>query len=616
MKRTTIKLFTLALAITLVAAACGGEGGGTGTNTGDDGEIPQGGTLRVALTSDVSAAFDPQKEYYTVSFGYFRCCLLRTLLSYKGVPGSEGGNDLIPDLATALPEVSEDELTWTFTLKEGIKYSPPLQDTEVVAEDFVRAIERTACSECASGGYPFYYSIIEGFDEFSEGKADSVSGIRAVDDYTLEVKLSDPSGDLPYVMAMPSAAPIPEGVADGHDKDYGRFLVGTGPYMFEGADKLDFSKPPDQQEPVSGYTPGKAFTLVRNPSWDIETDEVRKAYLDKIETVIGGTEQDLANQVDQGLIDVNGDFIPPAQVVREYQQDPQKADRLTSNSGDGLYYMSFNLAEPPFDDIAVRKALNYATNKEGMIRIKGGPLFGDPASHIIPDFLLADKLADFDPYPSEGSQGDIEAAKEEMKNSKYDTDQDGVCDAPECKGILAVTDEADPYPDYVPLLQDAWGQLGIEMDVKNLERTTMYDKCLDPGAHTAICLGPGWFKDFPDATTFAGPLFGSEGLGPDACCNYSLLGADSEFLKKYDYEITEVPSVDADIEKCEPLADEERTDCWAALDTKLMEEVVPWIPYLFAKDVFITSARVRGFSYDQFSSQPASDQRGVVEGDS
>jgi hypothetical protein len=151
------------------------------------------------------------------------------------------------------------------------------------------------------------------------------------------------------------------------------------------------------------------------------------------------------------------------------------------------------------------------------------------------------------------------------------------------------------------------------MDVKNLERTTMYDKCLDPGAHTAVCLGPGWFKDFPDATTFAGPLFGSEGLGPDACCNYSLLGASPEHLAKYDYEVTEVPSVDADIEECEPLADDARTDCWAAFDQKLTEEIVPWIPYLAAKDVFITSARVRGWSYDQFSSQPAYDQMGVVE---
>ena len=606
-----IKLITIAMVIALVTAACGGtdDGGGTATESED---VPTGGTLRVAITSDVSAAFDPQKEYYTVSFGYFRCCLLRTLLSYPGRPGDEGGNDLVPDLATDLPEVSEDEKTWTFTLKEGINYAPPFQDTEIVAEDFIRAVERTACTECSTGGYPFYYSIIEGFDEMSEGKAKTISGLNAPDDYTLEVTLSEPSGDLPYVMAMPSAAPIPEGAADGHEKDYGRYLVASGPYMFEGSEDLDFSKSAKEQDPVSGYEPGKSFTLVRNPSWDKSTDEIRPAFLDEIETVIGGTEQDLSNKVDQGLVDINGDFVPPAQVLRDYQTDPEKKGRLTSNPADGLYYMSFNLAEPPFDDVAVRRALNFATNKEAMIRIKGGPLFGEPANHIIPDTLLEDTLADYDPYPSEGGQGDIEAAKEEMKNSKYDTDQDGVCDAPECKGILAVTDEADPYPDYVPLLQDDWGQIGIELDVKALERTTMYDKCLDPGAHTAICLGPGWFKDFPDATTFAGPLFGTEGLYP-SCCNYSLLGADEELLKKYDYKITEVPSVEDQIEACEPLAGAERIDCWAELDRTLTEEVVPWIPYLFGKDVFITSARVRGFAYDQFSGSPAYDHMGVVE---
>ena len=612
--RKGIKIVVLALALAIVTAACGGNGGDTGTPEAEEAtEVEPGGTLKVALVSDVSAAFDPQKEYYSTTWGYYRCCLLRTLVSYPGAAGEDGGNELVPDLAEALPEVSEDGLTWTFKMKQGLKYAPPFQDTEIVAQDIIRALERTADPEAAANGYSFYYSIIEGFDDFSAGKAKEISGLNAPDDYTLEITLTDPAGDLPFRMAMHSTAPIPEGAAEGHTRDYGRFLVASGPYMFEGSEDLDFSKPADKQDPVAGYQPGKSITLVRNPSWDPETDEIRKAYLDRIETTIGGTEEDIANKIDAGEIDINADGVPPPQQLRKYQTDPELKDQVHANPSDAIRYLSFNLAQPPFDDVNIRRAVNFAIDKEGMRRLRGGPLFGEIANHVILNTLENDILADFDPYPSEGNQGDAEAAKEAIKQSKYDSDGDGVCDAPECKQILAVTDEADPYPDQAALIQDNLEPLGIELDVKQFERTTMYDKCLDPSAQTAICLGPAWGKDYPDASTFADPLFGKAGLGPDACCNYSLVGADAEYLKKYGYDVTEVPSVQDQIDECTPLTDQERIECWAEFDRFVSEEVVPWVPYLFDNNVDIVSSRVVNYTFDQFHGGAAFDQMGVTD---
>ena len=80
---------------------------------------------------------------------------------------------------------------------------------------------------------------------------------------------------------------------DGHDKDYGRFLVASGPYMFKGSEALDFSVPAKEQEPVAGYVPGRSIELVRNPSWSADTDELRLAYPDEIVTEIGGDNDDL-----------------------------------------------------------------------------------------------------------------------------------------------------------------------------------------------------------------------------------------------------------------------------------------------------------------------------------
>ena len=108
----------------------------------------------MAQLADVTAAFDPQKKYYSVTREYYRCCLLRNLMSLSGVPTDEGGADIFPDLAAAEPEQSSDGLTWTYQIKPGINYAPPMEDTEITAPDFIRALERTATRRRTSGGTP------------------------------------------------------------------------------------------------------------------------------------------------------------------------------------------------------------------------------------------------------------------------------------------------------------------------------------------------------------------------------------------------------------------------------------------------------------------------------
>src|SRR5439155_11195930 len=174
---------------------------------------------------------------------------------------SEGGNTLIPDLATALPTSSSDGLTWTFHIRSGVHYAPPLQNVTVQAQDFVRALLREAESATAAS-YPFYYSIIKGFDDVTNGKAKTVSGMSAPDPSTLQVTLAKPVGYFPYVFTLPATAPIPAspsnpnaplGVAEGHTQNYGQYIASSGPYMFKGADQIDYSKSANKQGAPSGY---------------------------------------------------------------------------------------------------------------------------------------------------------------------------------------------------------------------------------------------------------------------------------------------------------------------------------------------------------------------------
>ena len=613
------RMLCLVGVLTLVAAACGGNKTTTQpSGPGSPGQnIQAGGTLQLAATGDVSAAMDPQKEYYSLSFGYFRCCLLRNLLSYTGTTTAEGGTELHPDLAADMPTISDDGLTWTFTLKSGIKYAPPFQDTEVTSGDIVRALTREANPDASAGGYSFYYSVIQGFDDVSGGKADTISGLSAPDDKTLVVTLTEPAGDLGYRMALPAAAPIPPngdaalGAAEGHDRDYGRFLVSTGPYMIQGGDQIDFSVPADQQKAAAGYEPGKSMVLVRNPSWDPATDDLRPAYPDQIDVSIGGDVNDLYNRVQAGEIDDVLDAAPPVAILRQYSTDPTLKPSLHIFPDDAVAYISMNLAQPPFDDIAVRKAVSFAIDKNGLRLLRGGPTVGEIAGHIMVNSLEGDLLKDYDPYATPNSAGDPNLAKEAMKGSGYDTNGDGVCDADVCKNVLAVTVNIDPAPKQAALIQQNLEAIGITLDVKEFDITTMYAKCNDPSAHVPICLATGWGKDFPDGVTFGPPLFGNESIYP-SCCNYSLVGATPDQLSKFGYDVTSVPSVDDQMAACVSKTGQERVQCWADVDTYIMENVVPWVPTRFPNSITVTSSRIVNYSFDQFCGCEALDHFAIA----
>jgi len=614
-------LFALTTTVAMLGVACSGGSGGSTGPTSSSAAPKAGGTLYIAQISDVQDAFDPQKEYSAVTWEYFRCCLERMLLSYKGLTTEQGGSQLYPDLAASMPKVSSDGLTWTFTLKPGIRYAPPLQDVEISSHDFVRALEREACPTCNVGGYSFYYSPIQGFDAYAAGKADTISGLSTPDDSTLVVTLTAPTGDLGFRLAMPATAPIPPlpgdpkatlGVATGHDANYGRFLVATGPYMFEGSEQLDFSKPAKQQQPVAGYEPGRSIVLVRNPSWKASTDDLRPAYPDRIETTIGGTSADIALKIDAGVVDLGIDAVPPPNQVRQYTTDPSLEGRIHSNPSDAVRYLEMNLANPPFDDIHVREAMNFAVDKLGFLQLRGGPLFGQIAGHIMVNSLEDNLLKDYDPYATPNGAGDLQKAKQEMAQSKYDTDHDGVCDAPACSNVLTISDSADPYPKQMALLQQDLKPLGITLDPHMLENATMYARCEDPNSHWALCAGTGWGKDYPDGFTFAPPLFSRSAIGPGSCCNDTMVGATPQMLRERGYAVVPIPSAESQIAKCTPLTGDPRVRCYADLDKYLMEQVVPWVPYLFDNDVVVVSSHVTNYAFDQFAGLPALDHLAVA----
>ena len=498
-------------------------------------------------------------------------------------------------------------------------YGDPFTDVEVTAQDFIRALERTANPKANVGGYSVLLQRHQGIRRVLEPAMPTRSrGCRLPTPARSQIELTAPTADLSYRLAMPAAAPIPPngdaplGAAEGHDKNYGRFLVSTGPYQFEGAETMDFSVPAADQTQAPGYVPGRSIVLVRNPSWDPATDELRPAYPDRIEMSIGGNNDDLYNKVKSNDLDFVVDGAVPPDTIREYSTNPDLQSKINVYPSDALRYISFNFLMPPFDDIHVRKAFNWALDKDGMRQLRGGATIGEIAGHIMVNSLENNILEDYDPYATPNRPATSRRPRQRWRSRSTTPTRTACVTRRSAADILAMTDREDPYPKQAALIAPIMEQIGLTFDVKELERGTMYTKCNDLNSHTAICLGPAWGKDYPAGYTFAGPLFDSSSLWP-SCCNYIGAGRHSGPDQGVGlHDVTSVESVDDKIAACGEVEGDALFQCWADFDTFLMEDVVPYAPYLFDNSVDIISDNIINYSFDQFAGLAAFDQLAVA----
>ena len=591
MRARTLSVGAIACTVILVAAAC--TKSSTKTTTSSAQAFIKGGTLHVALLSDVTAGFDPNREYYTIGFSYLRD-IMRTLLSYRSLPGAPG-NVPAPDLAADQPTVTNNAMTWTFKLRPGVKFGPPL-DRPITCADFQTAFTREA-SKTVAAGYAFYYSVIQGFDDVTSGKARSVSGVQCPDPNTVVFQLTQPTGDFDYRVTLPATAPLPAEATKGHDQDYGRFLVPSGCYMWQGEDQVDFSSA--RPTAPGGYQPGKSITMVRNPDWDPATDPIRKCYLDQIDISIGGDPSDLYNKVQQGSLDFVDDDPQTAAALKTFRADPTLSKQILPGSGetqtygtDATSYVAMNLQVAPFDDIHVRKAVNWIINKDAFLRLAGGPDFGEVATHVAPPSMSGALPATYNPYATPGNRGDLTKAKAEMMQSKYDTNHDGICDASACQDVFSVGNSADPFPAQDASVASDLAKIGIHLKTRALDTGTMYNLLGTPARKVAIGLNAAWAKDYADLLTFIKPLFDGRTISPSGNVNYSMVND---------------PTVNADIDKCAAQTGAARATCWDGVDTYLMENVVPWAPTIWQVTHYVVSNRIARFAYTQFAASSALD---------
>lgn len=624
------RLVVLVAVVAMVASACTGESGSQPISSPRD--RLAGGTLHVGVDASngwygcplfCGGQFDPMSILAPAIGELMRCCLQRTLLSFRGATVSEGGGILRPDLATSLPTISSDGLTWTFTIRPGIHYAPPLQDHEVTSQDFVRSFTRALTPPGPEvtffeiiGGYitdTYLKDEIAGAQAYIDGSADRVSGLEAPDARTFRIHLTRPVGDLGYRVAWNALGPIPPnparpsdllGIAQGHDGDFGDFMVSTGPYMFAGSEELDLSAPAEDQVPPVGDGFG-SMTLVRNPSWSSADDPLRPAYPDRI--VVTPIEDGSAMEelLRSGALDVALNWNADQPVVDAWRSDPSLRDRMFVEPADAVNYIGINLAVPPLDDLHVRRAMNYAVDRQAVAEATGragGNVV--PATHIGLDSLEDNLLLSYDHY---GFTGNLAAARREMALSAYDSDGDGVCDADVCRSIGLVVHGDRPEDVAAALVVAAdFRSVGLHVHLERVSGDRYGEFYGDPSAHVAL-IYTGWIKDILSASSFFSTLFVSATVDRG---NLSMVGATVATLRHFGYAPVSIPNVDPLLASCEHQAFEAQTHCWASVDQDLTENVVPWIPLTQQQSAWAVGPRVRHFTVDisQPSPLPALDQ--------
>ena len=548
------RLGLLLAVLAMVAAGCAGDedGGGAGTDQAA-GEPVRGGTLRVVNEEDVD--YWDTGSAYTVTAWTFARLHVRTLYSWDSNRPPDQPGEPVPDIAAEPPTISDDRLTYTFKLKPNVKYAPPV-NRAVKADDFIYAVERQFDKQFPSPNP--YNTVIKGVEEFSDGKAESISGMKAVDDTTLEITLTQPASDFLSIMATNFMAPIPEEYASKYkpQTDYSKVYRGAGPYYLE------------------KWTPNKSATFVRNPNWDAASDPLRKAYVDKVEVRIGVDQNAAQQQIESGDADLSVDNEPPPQDLQRVANDPTLSKQFIAPLDGCTRYLTLQTDSGPTSKLEVRQALNYAVDKEAVVRAVGGRMAADPSSTILTPALVG--YQKYDLYPTPNSRGDPAKAKELLTQAGY----------PNGVTINMVSQTSGEGPRILTSLQESLGRAGIKLKNKGYNYPAIYTDSLQlTSKKTEHQIGQAaWCPDYPGngARTFMGVLLDGRKITPQSNNNYG----------DYNSEKTN-QLIDQALTAADPDA---AAAAWAQADKQAMTDAA-WVPLTYDKRGKFWSSRVKNYKY-------------------
>ncbi|GAA3611828.1 ABC transporter substrate-binding protein [Kineosporia mesophila] len=571
-RRTTIAVAGAA-ALTVSLTACGGgsssgDGGASGGAAKFDAAVTgvvnssdaKGGTLRYANEGEWDST-DPGDTYYGYSWNFARY-YTRTLVTYKSAPGAEGAT-LVPDLATSLGKSSDGGKTWTYTLKDGLKFE---DGSPITSGDIRYAVERQLDKTTFPHG-PTYFNdfladVPEGYSVYKDKK--DLDSIETPDDKTIVFHLNQAFSGFDYFAALPSTVPVPK------DKDtgskYKSSVVSSGPYKF------------------ADYQSGKSFKLVRNDQWDAATDEVRPALPDNIDVTLNVNKDDIDQRLLSGDLDVSVTQLGIGAAAKaQVLADPEQKKNADSAPLNRTWFTSINSEVAPFDNIDCRKAVIYAADRTGYQTAFGGSIGGgDVATSLLPPTIPGQQKIDL--YPVSSPTGDEAKAKEALtacgKPDGFETSYSYRVERPAEKAAAES-------------MQQSLAKVGIKLTLKPYPQSDYFSLYAGkPSFAKKEGLGlmaNGWGADWADGYGFLSQLVDSRVIRETGGAS-NLSVRDPEVDKLIDLAVNEQDTA-------------KREQEWADIDKKVMEGawVYPgvWAKVLLYRPKTLTNVFVSS-SYDGY----------------
>ena len=375
--------------------------------------------------------------------------------------------EVVPDLAESI-DTSGDGLTYTFNLRENAKFH---DGSPVTAHDVKWSLERAAAPETESPVAQTYLGDIVGVVDKLEGRATEVSGVRVLDDHTIEITIDEPKAYFLAKLTYPTAFVVDQDNVGEGDASWVQNPNGTGPFK------------------LAEYEVGELMRFVRNDNYHREP-----AHLDEIEFILSGGSSMLLYENDE--IHLTGVSLADLDRVLD-PSDPLNAELHAIPGGFSVSYIGMNVLDPPFDDPKVRLALNLAMDRDS-IATNVLENAGTPANGIIPPGFPS-----YDP-DLRGYDFDPARARQLLAESKYGGDLENL---PRITLNLTGSFGADVPPTLEAITKSWEDELGIQVDILQTEWATFLDDLHD---NRFQMFSLAWGADYPDPENFLDILFHSQ----------------------------------------------------------------------------------------------------------
>jgi peptide/nickel transport system substrate-binding protein len=549
--------------LVLALAACSSSGstspsasgsGASGTSAATTGyqAAHAGGTLTL-LAKSAGGTLDP-KVNYTLQYWQLYQATYDGLTAFKKVNGQDSFT-VVPDLAEAIPTPTNGGKTYVFTLRKGIKFS---DGTDVTTDDVVASFQRIFKVSSPTAGS--FYNGIVGADACLKTPATCTLAGGVVGDKaagTVTINLTAPDPEFFYKLSVPHAAINPQSAPS---KDAASTLIPTtGPYMFK------------------SYDPNTALVMVRNPYFkEWSADAQPQGYPDEIDYKFGLTVEAEVTAVENGQANWVYD-PPPADRLAEIGS--KYAAQAHVNALTAFWYAPLNVNLAPFNNLKARQAVNWAVDRNAVVKLYGGSNLGQPVCTILPPEFPGhvDSCQYTNPAGSTWQGPDLAKAKQLVQDS-------GTAG----QSVTIVTSDDEVNKAVGEYLQSVLTSIGYKASVKPISGNIQFTYIQNSNNKVQISLTQ-WYQDYPAASDFLNVLLGCASFVPGSDSSINMAGFCDKTIQG---------QMDAAL-KTEQTSMDEANKQWAQVDQAMMTQS-PMVPLFTPKLIDFVSANTGNY---QFSKQ-------------